>query len=161
MNAFFHARKSIPEPAGAVRTPVFQPPRQPRRAEPEEEPEEDDSKYEWVPPENRHLMPKLEFEYGQDWLNPVNLTNMPFGAHRYHRTAMVATPVAPRPRFEREDVNITNLVHRFTSRSGDISESGEKLVCIWRSARIRTRPPAPMAPPGAAASARRRPFGSV
>ena len=48
-------------------------------------------------------------------MNPINLANLPFGSHMHHRTAMVAQAVPMRPRYEREDVNVTDLVHRFTN----------------------------------------------
>ena len=60
----------------------------------------------------RNLM-KLEGAAGSNYLNPINLTGLPFGMHSHHRTAVVARNVPRRPLFEAEDVNITDLVHRF------------------------------------------------
>jgi len=75
-----------------------------------------DDEYEWTPPEQRLALPKLEeHDYGTNCMNPINLANMPFGSHMHHRTAMVAQAVPRRPRYEREDVNVTDLVHRFTN----------------------------------------------
>ena len=60
----------------------------------------------------RNLM-KLEGAAGSNYLNPINLTGLPFGMHSHHRTAVVARNVPRRPLFEADDVNITDLVHRF------------------------------------------------
>ena len=77
-------------------------------------------------------MPKLEPEYdeedrklfrsllmksgpGSNYLNPINLTGVPLHQQSRHRTALMAHSVPQRPMFEAEDVNVTDLVHRFQS----------------------------------------------
>ena len=59
----------------------------------------------------RHIM-KLEGA-GANYLNPINLTGVPFGMSSHHKTAVVARNVPRRPLFHAEDVNVTDLVHRF------------------------------------------------
>ena len=62
----------------------------------------------------RHFI-KLEGALESNYLNPINLTGIPFGMHSHHKTAVVArnVPRARRPLFQADDVNITDLVHRF------------------------------------------------
>ena len=62
----------------------------------------------------RHFF-KLEGAIESNYLNPINLTGIPFGMHSHHKTAVVArnVPRARRPLFQADDVNITDLVHRF------------------------------------------------
>ena len=59
----------------------------------------------------QHIM-KMEGA-GANYLNPVNLTGIPFGMSSHHRTAVVARNVPQRPLFHAEDVNVTDLIHRF------------------------------------------------
>ncbi len=52
---------------------------------------------------------------GSNYLNPINLTGVPLHQQSRHRTAVMAQSVPRRPMFEAEDVNVTDLVHRFQS----------------------------------------------
>jgi len=61
----------------------------------------------------RHFIKLEQGSVGTNYLNPINLTGIPFGQVSHHRTAVVARNVPRRPVFLAEDVNVTDLVHRF------------------------------------------------
>ena len=74
-----------------------------------EPPEEDEA--------DRKLFRSLMMQSGpgSNYLNPINLTGIPLHQQSNHRTAVMAHSVPQRPMFEAEDVNVTDLVHRFQS----------------------------------------------
>ena len=76
---------------------------------PKLEPEEDEA--------DRKLFRSLLMKSGpgSNYLNPINLTGVPLHQQSRHRTALMAHSVPQRPMFEAEDVNVTDLVHRFQS----------------------------------------------
>ena len=65
--------------------------------------------------EDRKLFRSLLMQSGpgSNYLNPINLTDVPLHQQSRHRTAVMAQSVPRRPMFEAEDVNVTDLVHRF------------------------------------------------